>query len=64
MAGDEHQLEIEGPGYVLNGGEPRINRGALEIGDLALPQAKLPGKSSLAELLTQACSLQRLGQAS
>lgn len=39
MAGDEHQLEIKGPGHVLNRGEPRIDRRALEVGDLALPQA-------------------------
>jgi hypothetical protein len=63
MARYEHQLEIKGSSHVLNGRQARIDRGALEIGDLALPQADLPGKFGLAELLTQACCLQGFKQA-
>jgi hypothetical protein len=37
MARDQHQFEVEGPSHVVNGGKARIDRGALEIGDLALP---------------------------
>jgi hypothetical protein len=57
-ARNQHQFEVEGPCHVVNGGEARIDRGALEIGDLALPQTQLPSEFRLTEVTTQACSLE------
>lgn len=53
-AGDEHQLKIEGSRDVLNGRETRVDRRALEIGDLSLSQAHLAGQLLLTELLPAA----------
>jgi hypothetical protein len=63
MPRDQHQFEVEGPCHVVNGGEARIDRGALEIGDLALPQTELPCEFSLTEVTTQACRLEDVGEA-
>ena len=64
MARDEHQFELESSGHVVNGGEARIGGGTLEVGDLALPQAKLPGELGLTQPTAEACSSQDPSQVS
>ena len=61
MAWDEHQLEIEGSRHVLDGREARVNRCALEIGDLPLSETQPARQSVLAELFPQACFAEQIG---
>ena len=49
---DQHQLEVEGSGDVLNRRQARVGGGAFEVRDLALPQPELPSQRLLAELLS------------
>ena len=61
MARDERQLEIEGSRHVLNGREARVNRCALEIGDLPLSETQPARQLVLAELFPQACFAEQIG---
>ena len=51
---DQHQLQVEGSGDVLNRRQTRVGGGAFEVRDLALPQPELPSQLLLAELFSLA----------
>src|SRR5262249_23366992 len=61
-ARDQHQLEIERAGHIADGGETRVDRCALEVRYLTLPQPKLRREASLAQAPILADSSKKLGQ--
>ena len=59
---DEHELEIERSGDVLNRRQARVCGGAFEVRDLALSQAELLSEILLAELFAPAGVSKALGK--
>ena len=59
---DEHELEIERSGDVLNRRQARVGGGAFEVRDLSLSQAELPREILLAELFALAGASKHLGK--
>ena len=62
MTGNEHDLEIERSGDVLDGRKPRVHRGTLEIRDLPLTHSQFAGEFLLAKVAVQPCSPKHLEQ--
>ena len=62
MTRDEHELQVEGSGHVLNRRESRVDRRALEVRDLSLAQAELAGELGLTELAAQPGRSEDVGQ--